>query len=1257
MADGVQTVADPELLGTRIEDGAPLTTAPLAGGCGTTLGDDGAGPSMGRTASASLQAIEEETLAADEPYEQDEYDQSALDAAFEARDAADAVEAALDEVRQHPIHGRVVDEADRALVVVLVQQGVSYEAIVNSLLNLPPGAAASQDILPTLLSFLTRRYSSGAASTTLPVMPPSPLVFQSPSEYAEYQPTLPTSASVAAAPPLLSSGASLTAAYLQAPLQQLPPFAAGFAPPPSQSPQSSPPVPYAVLESGVVHNTNPTLPTSASVAAAPSLLSSGAAPPAASPQQTTTLPPARTPRSSPPLPSGGSPPPVFPPVSSTGPFTNSMPFSNLGTSTPGLFGLPPSQGEPAVLRQPDTGQRSAAPLRPEDGFYPSYLQVGQPSSMYGLPSDHPSRAHASAAGFLPYPPSPPPLYASEPTPRSPSVPGTPPPYLGAALSAPDAFQCSPGFAPAAPPFASESTLHQPRERAPSREAELLLASTTSTPSAQEAARLAYWRGTPVGAAFQAHAFNAMQRPTYCPPCGPPSGAAGSSYAPSGAQPSQLGTLTFPQESVPSFLPLVTPPQHPRMALGSLADLQAEQDAARLARATLLADTAPHPTRDSAMRVLRASTQLGSDPLEAVDAVLVAPSWIRRFDTAVGTAIRCSSQGRLAESIRLVMASRVDEESNVHDEAPATQRRRVGSAVADSSGTAVGGCTDCEAAESLQALARTRAAATCAGQASLTSEGDSRRPNGTPLGAGAGGVGSEHPADCLSRSIPSKSVTSDILHPQVASWEAPASPFEQSSITVQLLLKFEFNVKAFLQVPVWVESPLSRDVSSAGVHAMANTHAMALLRFLMEEGGLRGRKEKRENPAGHNELAKLFMPDTADTAGEHHRNIAYAEQRGTLLDTLLDGHLYYLSRSCGHDAEHAANVLLKELVEGAVQVPALSDHVHRFRGYYNARQGHRGILSVIDDIDHEFLFTSDAEMTAEYHGIRWDVGISAVRVLEQYSRLGRTLRYEDVKTVADFRATIRRARARDGHPGTGDQSHVNNVVDRYASVGAAHVPLKELLRSMKDHGTAPSPLPPAGRRVGVAPPAGVHVVVPGQSPSQPPSPTEMEALARRLAGQSVSVAAAVANLGLPEDRMRELTATAALVDSNRLPEGPLKLLEILASADCPPELKGRIPNPLWNTERTDGKYGKKCFCCHDMEPSAEGECTNAEFKRDHGSIVGGNTALRKWIMVHQEANCRNFRMRVANHVRKHPTLVWMLEKDPEFEAKLLAARGG
>ena len=38
-----------------------------------------------------------------------------------------------------------------------------------------------------------------------------------------------------------------------------------------------------------------------------------------------------------------------------------------------------------------------------------------------------------------------------------------------------------------------------------------------------------------------------------------------------------------------------------------------------------------------------------------------------------------------------------------------------------------------------------------------------------------------------------------------------------------------------------------------------------------------------------------------------------------------------------------------------------------------------------------------------------------------------------------------------------------------------------------------------------------------------------------------------------------------------------MLEILASPDCPPELKGRVPNPLWNTQRTDGKYGNVCLC--------------------------------------------------------------------------------
>ena len=50
------------------------------------------------------------------------------------------------------------------------------------------------------------------------------------------------------------------------------------------------------------------------------------------------------------------------------------------------------------------------------------------------------------------------------------------------------------------------------------------------------------------------------------------------------------------------------------------------------------------------------------------------------------------------------------------------------------------------------------------------------------------------------------------------------------------------------------------------------------------------------------------------------------------------------------------------------------------------------------------------------------------------------------------------------------------------------------------------------------------------------------------------------------------------------------------------------------------------------------------------------ALRQWIMVHFEPSCRNFRRHVANHVRKNPRLVWMLEKDVEFAAKLAAARG-
>jgi hypothetical protein len=444
---------------------------------------------------------------------------------------------------------------------------------------------------------------------------------------------------------------------------------------------------------------------------------------------------------------------------------------------------------------------------------------------------------------------------------------------------------------------------------------------------------------------------------------------------------------------------------------------------------------------------------------------------------------------------------------------------------------------------------------------------------------------------------------------------------------------------------WWQAAKATDVADAGVYGSMLTYDQVLDEVLsVEEAKQRRAQRDRHDPVTIETLTPLL---------DGRSGASYGETRGEYRVLLLKG--YFHQRAEGVSEDSANNKLLQVLL-ATCGMPGLS-HLNAVAGMHASsrfnRAGDQGLCTVNDAIDHELLHHSDDDAQAEYDCITLTVGEKPSATLERLCVTGRRcLQLSDARMLARFQAIIRMAAASltTSMPHPGLPSYINELHNSVAMTTQKHADVSQLKRFLDQHTTFKAPLPQRARRVGGAGLGGGEALV------------NVAAGGGALPPDVAALDQAMARLPVPgqEGAPKVDPAPPAPLGKNVLPQGPLQVTKILASGEIP-QLRGKTANTLWNTERTDGKYGLKCFCCPGMEPDACEECTYDEFVAQHGKPSATNEKLKITILVHFEAHCRSLRRLVAKHVKKHPEAQWMLEPDPNWMAALreakAQARGG
>ena len=438
---------------------------------------------------------------------------------------------------------------------------------------------------------------------------------------------------------------------------------------------------------------------------------------------------------------------------------------------------------------------------------------------------------------------------------------------------------------------------------------------------------------------------------------------------------------------------------------------------------------------------------------------------------------------------------------------------------------------------------------------------------------------------------------------------------------------------------WWTAAKATDVADAGVYGSMLTYDQVLDEVLsVEEAKQRRAQRDRRDPVTIETLTPLL---------DGRSGASYGETRGEYRVLLLKG--YFYQRAEGVSEDSANNRLLQVLL-ATCGMPGLP-HLNAVAGMHAAtrfnREGDHGLCTVNDAIDHELLHHSDDDAQAEYDCIALTVGEKPSATLERLCVTGRRcLQLSDTRMLARFQAIIRMAAASFTtpmpHPGL--PSYINELHNSVAMTTQKHSDVSQLKRFLDQHTTFKFPLPQRARRIGGA---GLGV---GET---------LVNTADGGGGSETGLEQSMAKLGVGGHE-GGLQAEAPPAAKNALPQGPLQVTKILASGEIP-QLRGKTANMLWNTERADGKYGLKCFCCPIMEPDSCEECTYDEFVANHGKPSATNEKLKTTILVHFEAHCRSLRRLVAKHVKKNPEAQWMLEPDPNWMAALreakARARGG
>ena len=519
---------------------------------------------------------------------------------------------------------------------------------------------------------------------------------------------------------------------------------------------------------------------------------------------------------------------------------------------------------------------------------------------------------------------------------------------------------------------------------------------------------------------------------------------------------------------------------------------------------------------------------------------------------------------------------------------------------------------------------------------------------------ASAIGAPVAATCLGAPV------APPVDPTVA-LSAPIGPTDAAVAARLLLLGWDYA--AFLTAPVvWFDSGLAADVAHVGVRLPPRTRLEIVRSAATRESMARVRQIRtRTSPLVPEDLA-ICLGSQADSVAS--RNTVYAVSWGEMLDQLMQGYVFRLTEM--DPADEAAHYVLQAFYRAVCLVQSYSDLFSRFNTTVCDRLGHDGIMEIRDALDHECLPESNEDVNDAFNKVVWKVGERASALCLRVQKLGSHIQKNPEQMLARIKSAMRNARDDDDGRKPGDQEFVGTVVDAFANRTSVHTSLRALMLALDDHRVARKPLPPRTRGLGsgggisqalvsppVAPPP--PPAVPLTAPVPSPAPVPTPSLPSAVAPPPVTPAAPSATDS--DSMLAQHMARAGLGGGGKLeiPRGPLMYDKIIASNKVE-RFKGLTPSPLWNPAREDGKFGLACWLCSENEKAAVDEMTNEQFRHDHGEPGASTTELmRLHLIVHHPPYCRCFRREVALHVRKCAADAWMLQADPDFNAKLLAAK--
>ena len=498
-------------------------------------------------------------------------------------------------------------------------------------------------------------------------------------------------------------------------------------------------------------------------------------------------------------------------------------------------------------------------------------------------------------------------------------------------------------------------------------------------------------------------------------------------------------------------------------------------------------------------------------------------------------------------------------------------------------------------------------------------------------------------------------------------------------------------------PRWYGMGVPATRSSVGVTPVAETYAQGVLAFLKKElgGGRSGRK--RTVVLDESKLKELLFPDGKNKSVRElnaYVSSQWRELRARLFELLLHG---YLDQLLGEVDVQAANTYVARALHNSIAdvVSLRSVHSDQRRVQVESR-GAAGVVDLITAIDRELTYRSDSAARSGFDAARLTPGQSCVQLFEQLKGEGanlghptRTIIDKFIEVVNDAKDSRLNAQTRPC-----DQRQVEYLIRHYADQYRPILDMRELEDKLNNdeqarlpmlsrhvdrgdrvkrergaYGAAEKPLDDAFDELDLADnPSTPTSTRTGEKEARSPLSTSAPALAAALRQMPLKElgARAMKDPGTPgalpvatEDNAamvcaayNRLQTEGSAQAKTRMIPGPLPLKRILewvaSNPTCIPELKGVVQCPVWNVDRTDGKWGLECTLCKAFRRTMYiEEASYNDFMAKYVNAGTGKVDPRsraQCVVVHFQAHCRELRLAVQRAVEADPSLAWMAVPD-------------